>query len=245
MVNAQRMDWSEKLDDALWAYRTVYKTPIRSSPYHIVFCKACLLPVELEHQVYWTIKRLNLDPELAGRKRMNQLHELEDFRLHTYENAKFYNERMKRWHDKHIVTRTFTPGEKVLLFNSRLRLLLGKLRSKWSGSFEVVRMTQHGAVELRGEIDLTFLVNGQRVKHYFGVDSHRDLEAFELNDECSKLHHSATLNQVLHGKGIEEEEMDLTVAFHPDLTGKIVYVTRTKALDTSHGPVLSAHERQA
>jgi len=114
---------------------------------------------------------------------VNQLHELEEFRLHAYENAKLYKEKTKRWHDKHIVTRTFTPGENVLLFNSRLRLFPGKLRSKWSGPFEVVRMTQHGAVELKGETGPTFLVNGQRVKHYFGVDSYRDLEALELNDE--------------------------------------------------------------
>ncbi|XP_015167752.1 uncharacterized protein [Solanum tuberosum] len=101
-------------------------------------------------------------PELAGRKRVNQLHELEEFRLHAYENAKLYKEKMKRWLDKHIVHRTFTLGEKVLLFNSRLRLFPGKLRSKLSGPFEVVRMTQHGAVELKGETVPTFLVNGQR-----------------------------------------------------------------------------------
>ncbi|KAH0723372.1 hypothetical protein KY285_005833 [Solanum tuberosum] len=75
-MNVQRKDWSEKLDDALWAYRTAYKTPIGTSPYRIVFGKTCHLPAELEHQVYWTIKRLNLDPELDSKKRVNQLHEL-------------------------------------------------------------------------------------------------------------------------------------------------------------------------
>ncbi|XP_015161416.1 uncharacterized protein [Solanum tuberosum] len=68
MENAQRKDWSEKLDNAIWAYRTAYKTPIGTSPYHIVFGKACHLSAELEHQAYWAIKKLNLDPELAGRK---------------------------------------------------------------------------------------------------------------------------------------------------------------------------------
>ncbi|XP_049381283.1 uncharacterized protein LOC125845796 [Solanum stenotomum] len=121
--------------------------------------------------------------ELAGKKRVNQLHELEEFRLHAYENAKLYKEKTKRWHDKHIVTRTFTQRENVLLFNSRLRLFPGKLRSKWIGPLEVVRMTQHGAIELKGKTGLTFFVNGQRVKHYFGEDSDRDQEALELNDE--------------------------------------------------------------
>ncbi|XP_049345461.1 uncharacterized protein LOC125809980 [Solanum verrucosum] len=148
MVNAQRKDWSEKLDDAFWEYRTAYKTPIGTSPYHIVFGKTCHLSAKLEHQAYWAIKKLNLDLELAGRKRVDQLHELEEFRLHAYENEKFYKQKMKRWHAKHIIPRTFTLGEKILLFNSRLRLFTRKLRSKWSGPIEVVRMTQHGAVEL-------------------------------------------------------------------------------------------------
>ncbi|XP_049405186.1 uncharacterized protein LOC125868609 [Solanum stenotomum] len=139
-----------KLDDALWAYSIAYKTPIRTSPYHIVFGKTCHLPAELEHQAYWAIKRLNLDPELVGRKRVNRLHELEEFRLHVYENSKLYEEKTKRWHDNHIVRRTFTPGENVLLFNSRLRLFPRKLRYKWSSPFEVVRVTHHGVVELKG-----------------------------------------------------------------------------------------------
>ncbi|XP_049344206.1 uncharacterized protein LOC125808571 [Solanum verrucosum] len=124
-----------------------------------------------------------MDHELASRNKVNQLHELEKFRLHAYENAKLYKEKIKRCHDKHIVPRIFTPGEKILLFNSILRLFPRKLRSKWSGPFEVVRMTKHGAVEIKGETGPPFLVNGQRVKHYFDEDSDRDREALELNDE--------------------------------------------------------------
>ncbi|XP_055824421.1 uncharacterized protein LOC129892936 [Solanum dulcamara] len=183
-VNAQMKDWSEKLDEALWAYRTAYKTPIGTSPYQMVFGKACHLPVELEYQAYWAIKKLNLNPELAGRKRLNQLHELEEIRLHAYENAKLYKEKTKRWHDKHIITCTFEPGQKVLFFNSRLKLFPGKLRSKWSGPFEVVRTMSHGAVELWNTMKTsTFLVNGQRVKNYFGEDINWEEEAIELANE--------------------------------------------------------------
>ena len=74
---------------------------------------------------------------MTGEKRTLQLNEMEEFRNNAYENARIYKERTKRWHDKHIMPRDFKKGHKVLLFNSRLRLFPGKLRSGWSGPFEV------------------------------------------------------------------------------------------------------------
>ncbi|XP_070029071.1 uncharacterized protein [Nicotiana sylvestris] len=135
-----------------------------------------ILPVELEHRAWWALKQLNLDIEAAGTRRITELHELDEFRHLAFESTRLYKERMKRLHDKNIVERNFNPGDMVLLYNSRLRLFPGKLRSQWSGPFRVVEVFPSGVVEIATEKDSrTFRVNGQRLKLYVGMSEPKEV----------------------------------------------------------------------
>ncbi|GKE56703.1 reverse transcriptase domain-containing protein [Tanacetum coccineum] len=84
-VGENRALWSDKLDDALWAFRTAYKTPIGCTPYKLVYGKSCHLPVELEHKAYWALKHANFDLKTAGDHRKLQLNELNELRYQAYE----------------------------------------------------------------------------------------------------------------------------------------------------------------
>nr|GEU61989.1 reverse transcriptase domain-containing protein [Tanacetum cinerariifolium] len=156
-VGENRTSWSDKLDDALWAFHTAYKTPIGCTPYKLVYGKSCYLPIEFEHRAYWALKHVNFDLKTAGDHRKLQLNELSELRDQAYENSMIKN-------------RIFNVGDQVLLFNSPLKIFSGKLKTRWSGPFTITRVFSYGTIELSQPNGLNFKVNGHRVKHYFGGD---------------------------------------------------------------------------
>ncbi|CAM8895153.1 unnamed protein product [Rhodiola kirilowii] len=181
-VGSSRKDWSSKLDDALWAYRTAFKTPIGMSPFRLIYGKPCHLPVELEYKSFWAIRELNFNMKTAGEKRLLDLNELDEIRLDSYENAKIYKQKQKKWHDKKILRKEFKEGDQVLLFNSRLRLFPGKLKSRWTGPFKIQKVFEDGHANLfnsRGEI---FKANGQRLKLYHGAPLDPENTTIALHD---------------------------------------------------------------
>nr|GEU74639.1 reverse transcriptase domain-containing protein [Tanacetum cinerariifolium] len=186
------------------AFQTAYKTPIGCTPYKLVYGKACHLPIELEYKAYWTLKHANFDLQTAGGHRKIQLNELNELRDQAYENSSIYKEKTKRLHDSKIKDRVFNIGDRVLLFNYRLNIFSGKLKTRSSGLFIISHVFSYGTVKLSQIDGPNFKVNGHKLKHYFGEDIPKtvvpDLQTFIRTNEFRDWVKLSDPKQALRGR---------------------------------------------
>ncbi|GKB60391.1 reverse transcriptase domain-containing protein [Tanacetum coccineum] len=117
------------------------------------------------------LKHANFDLKTAGDHRKLQLNELSELRDQAYENSLIYKEKIKKLHDSKIKNRIFNVGDQVLLFNSRLKIFFGKLKSRWSGPFTIIEVYPYGTAKLSHADGSNFKVNCHRLKHYYGGDT--------------------------------------------------------------------------
>nr|GFB42058.1 reverse transcriptase domain-containing protein [Tanacetum cinerariifolium] len=122
------------------------------------------------HKAYWALEHANFDLKTAGDHRKLQLNELSELRDQAYENSLIYKERTKKLHGDKIKNRIFNIGDQVLLFNSRLKVFSGKLKSCWSGPFTISEIYPYGTAKLIHPDGCNFKVNCHRLKHYHGGD---------------------------------------------------------------------------
>nr|GEZ86257.1 reverse transcriptase domain-containing protein [Tanacetum cinerariifolium] len=169
-VGENRALWSDNLEDALWAFRTAFKTSVGCTPFRLVYGKACHIPLKLEHKALWALKHTNFNLKTTSDHQKLQLNELSELRDQAYANSLIYKERTKKLHDEKIKNRIFNVGDQVLLFNSRLKIFSGKLKSRWSGPFTISKIYPYGPAKLVHPDGCNFKVNCHRLKHYHGGD---------------------------------------------------------------------------
>nr|GEX37487.1 reverse transcriptase domain-containing protein [Tanacetum cinerariifolium] len=189
-IGENRASWSDKLDDALWAFRTAFKTPIGCTPCKLVYEKACHLPIELEHKAYWALKHCNFDLKTAGDHRKVQMNKLNELCDQAYENSLIYKEKTKKIHDSKIKNHAYRPRQ--LVYN-KLELVEYALKSNigfqfsWNqGNDHVAKIMGYGDYQIGNvTISRVYYVEGLGQNLFFiGQFCDSDLEVAFRQHTC-------------------------------------------------------------
>eukprot|EP00253_Pinus_taeda_P006309 PITA_06309 len=161
-------DWSQRLPEALWAYRTTWRNTTGFSPYELVYGKNAVFPVEFEIKTLRTALAVNIDLTDVQTARLQQLLELDEKRLDAIHQTNMIQQQRMKWHEKIIKHKQFQKGNWALLYDSRFENFRGKLRTRWLGPYEVDAVFPNGMVRLLtiDDAKTPLLVNGHRLHIY-------------------------------------------------------------------------------
>ncbi|KAI0494874.1 hypothetical protein KFK09_025020 [Dendrobium nobile] len=169
---ANKREWHDKLPEALWAYRTTYRTPTQCTPYALAFGVEAVLPLEVELPSLRVAVSHNLSREDNARLRLEELDGLEELRLQAHQNLKLYQARMAQAHDRLVRPRAFQVGELVLVLRRPIisrRRRGGKFEPIWEGPFVVEQVYEGGSyllVDANGVHPMP-VINGQYLRKYY------------------------------------------------------------------------------
>ena len=163
-------DWDKRLHFALWAYRIVHKVTTNATPFKLVYGQEAIIPIKLKLQSLTVAAQLKMPLEQSLKERMMVLNEMDEIRLLAFQTREAIQKHRKEWYDHHSrdEKKAFQQGDLVLLYDSRYRKHLGKLKMHWMGPYRVVQVFNNGFVQLanlQGEL-LPTRVNGARLKQY-------------------------------------------------------------------------------
>eukprot|EP00253_Pinus_taeda_P028738 PITA_28738 len=167
-IAVHRRDWAARLPEALWAYRTTWRSTTGYSPYQLVFGKQPIFPIEFEIQTLRTAQEVGLDLSEAQINRLQQVNELDEIRLSVLQNTTLIQQQRAKWHDALINNKVFHEGDWALLYDSRFQDFPRKLQTQWLGPYEIQKVHDNGTLTLI-TIDgsrYAFKVNGHRVRLY-------------------------------------------------------------------------------
>eukprot|EP00253_Pinus_taeda_P036604 PITA_36604 len=167
-IASHRRDWAARLPEALWAYRTTWRSTTGYSPYQLVFGKQPIFPIEFEIQTLRTAQEVGLDLSEAQINRLQQINELDEIRLSALQNTSLIQQYRAKWHDALIKNKVFHEGDWALLYDSRFQGFPGKLQTRWLGPYEIQKVHDNETLTLT-TIDgsgYAFKVNGHRARLY-------------------------------------------------------------------------------
>ena len=159
-------DWTNGLQEVVWAYRTTWKTTIGFTPFELLYGKVAMLPIEFVHKTLRTALELDIELPIAQREHLLHLNSLDEMHKAALKHTKLIQRQSKKWHDSHIISKQFQVYDWALLYDSRFKDMLGKLQTRWLGPYEISHVFDNGAIQLT-TIDLVpfkWLVNAHRLK---------------------------------------------------------------------------------